>query len=68
LKQIAILSILTIVFIGCNQKQVVELKLPPQYQTNKVIEVKKEKTEENNNTIVEEFVPMDIIESDVSTK
>jgi len=61
------LFIFIFVFSGCNQKQTVELKLPQKYQkAKKDVEIKKEKVPEND-TVVEDFVPMDIKETNVSS-
>jgi len=64
LKQILALILFVFVFFGCTQKQVVELKLPNKNKIEKQVQ-KEKKVEEDSVTVVEEFTPIDIKESDI---
>ncbi len=63
MRQIFTLILFAFVFFGCTQKQVVELKLPNKNKIQKVVKPTVPK-EEDSVTVVEEFVPIDIKESD----
>lgn len=63
LRQILALTIFAFLFFGCTQKQVVELKLPSKDKVEKKV-VQEKKVEDDGVTIIEEFVPIDIQESD----
>ncbi|BAK72873.1 MAG: hypothetical protein RBQ84_09220 [Arcobacter sp.] len=64
MKQILALILFVFVFFGCTQKQVVELKLPNKNKIEKQVQ-KEKKVEEDSVTVVEEFTPIDIKESDI---
>ena len=63
MKQIVILSMIIFIFSGCLGHQTVQLKL--RNSQDRVLSPVKEKTNvvDEQNTVVEEFVPMDIKET-----
>lgn len=67
MKHILTLLLLVFVFLGCTPKQVVELKMPNKNPAPKVVKPTVPK-DEDTVTVVEEFVPIDIKESDSTIK
>lgn len=63
MRQIFTLILFVFIFFGCTPKQVVELKLPNKNKIEKVVKPAVQK-DEDSVTVVEEFVPIDIKESD----
>lgn len=66
-RHILTLLLFVFVFFGCTQKQVVELKMPNKNPAPKVVKPAVPK-DEDTVTVVEEFVPIDIKESDTTIK
>lgn len=64
MKQIIALSVLVFLFFGCTPKQSVQLKMPNK-QNNTYV---KPAIKEDKKTVVQEFEPMDIIETDTKGK
>ena len=64
MKQIIALSVLVFLFFGCTPKQSVQLKMPNK-QNNTYV---KPTIKEDKKTVVQEFEPMDIIETDTKGK
>jgi hypothetical protein len=64
LKQIIALFVLVFLFFGCTPKQSVQLKMPNK-QNNTYV---KPTIKEDKKTVVQEFEPMDIIETDTKGK
>ena len=64
MKQIIALFVLVFLFFGCTPKQSVQLKMPNK-QNNTYV---KPTIKEDKNTVVQEFEPMDIVESDSKGK
>jgi hypothetical protein len=64
LKQIIALAVLVFLFFGCTPKQSVQLKMPNK-QNNTYV---KPTIKEDKKTVVQEFEPMDIVESDSKDK
>jgi hypothetical protein len=64
LKQIIALAVLVFLFFGCTPKQSVQLKMPNK-QNNTYV---KPTIKEDKKTVVQEFEPMDIVESDSKGK
>lgn len=67
MRHILTLLLFVFVFFGCTQKQVVELKMPNKNPAPKVVKPVVPK-DEDTVTVVEEFVPIDIKESDTTIK
>ena len=67
MKQIIALMVLVFLFFGCTPKQKVQLKMPNQ-QNSYVKPTKQAPLREDKKTVVQEFEPMDIIESDSKGK
>ncbi len=67
MKQIIALMVLVFLFFGCTPKQKVQLKMPNQ-QNSYVKPTKQTPIREDKKTVVQEFEPMDIIESDSKGK
>ncbi len=67
MKQIIALMVLVFLFFGCTPKQKVQLKMPNQ-QNSYVKPTKQAPIREDKKTVVQEFEPMDIIESDSKGK
>ena len=64
MKQIIALAVLVFLFFGCTPKQSVQLKMPNK-QNNTYV---KPTIKEDKKTVVQEFEPMDIVESDSKGK
>lgn len=64
MRQIIVVLLLAFVFFGCNQKQVVQLKMPGQNKIVKQQPVVKQ-VDEDTVTVVEEFTPVEVLETDV---
>ncbi len=64
MKQIIALAVLVFLFFGCTPKQSVQLKMPNK-QNNTYV---KPTIKEDKKTVVQEFEPMDIVESDSKDK
>ncbi|QEZ89486.1 hypothetical protein [Aliarcobacter cibarius] len=63
MRQILVLLFVVFAFLGCNQKQVVQLKMPGQKAP--VVKQSTPKMEEDKVTVVEEFTPVEIMETDI---
>ena len=61
MKQIIALMVLLFLFFGCTPKQSVQLKMPN--QQNSYVKPKQTTQKEDKKTIVQEFEPIDIVES-----
>ena len=61
MKQIIALMVLLFLFFGCTPKQSVQLKMPN--QQNSYVKPKQTTQKEDKKTVVQEFEPIDIIES-----
>ena len=61
MKQIVALVVLLFLFFGCTPKQSVQLKMPN--QQNSYVKPKQTTQKEDKKTIVQEFEPIDIVES-----
>ena len=61
MKQIIALMVLLFLFFGCTPKQSVQLKMPN--QQNSYVKPKQTMQKEDKKTIVQEFEPIDIVES-----
>lgn len=64
MKQLLVLIFVVFAFLGCNQKQVVQLKMPGQKAPVAQKAVPKQ-VEEDKVTVVEEFTPVEVLETDV---
>lgn len=67
MKQLLALLFLVFVFFGCTQKQVVEIRMPNKTPVAPKV-AKPVQKDEDTVTVVEEFVPVDIKESDTTIK
>jgi len=63
LKQILTLIFVVFVFLGCTQKQVVELKLPNKNKIEK--KAPEKKVEDDGVTVIQEFAPIEIKEDNI---
>ena len=64
MKQLLVLIFVVFAFLGCNQKQVVQLKMPGQKSSVAQQSVPKQ-MEEDKVTVVEEFTPVEVLETDI---
>jgi hypothetical protein len=64
LRQILVLLFIVFAFLGCNQKQVVQLKMPGK-QAPVVQAAKPQVVDEDKTTVIEEFTPVEVFETDV---
>ena len=64
MKQLLVLIFVVFTFLGCNQKQVVQLKMPGQNSSVAKQSVPKQ-MEEDKVTVVEEFTPVEVLETDI---
>jgi hypothetical protein len=64
LRQILVLLFIVFAFLGCNQKQVVQLKMPGK-QAPVVQAAKPQVVYEDKTTVIEEFTPVEVFETDV---
>lgn len=64
MKQLIVLIFVVFAFLGCNQKQVVQLKMPGQKSSIAQQSVPKQ-MEEDKVTVVEEFTPVEVLETDI---
>ncbi|WP_198305290.1 hypothetical protein [Arcobacter vandammei] len=64
MKQLLVLLLVVFAFFGCTQKQVVQLKMPG--QKSPVVQPSTPKqVDEDKVTVVEEFVPVEVMETDI---
>lgn len=63
MKQLLVLIFVVFAFLGCNQKQVVQLKMPGQSSVAQKSVPKQ--MEEDKVTVVEEFTPVEVLETDI---
>lgn len=64
MRQILVLLFIVFAFLGCNQKQVVQLKMPGK-QAPVVQAAKPQVVDEDKTTVIEEFTPVEVFETDV---
>src|SRR5574344_1288260 len=63
MRQIVVAIVFAFLFFGCTPKQVVQLKMPGQQQTQ--VQTQPKVVDEDKTTVVEEFAPMEVFETDV---
>lgn len=64
MRQLLVLLFVAFAFLGCNQKQVVQLKMPGQ-KAPVVQQSTPKQVDEDKITVVEEFTPVEIMETDI---
>lgn len=64
MRQIIVAIVFAFVFFGCTEKQVVQLKMPGQQQQQQ-IQTQPKVVDEDKTTVVEEFQPIEVFETDV---
>ncbi len=66
MRQLLVLLFVIFAFLGCTQKQVVQLKMPGQKApVVQPANPKQQVVDEDKTTVIEEFVPVEVLETDV---